>query len=307
VSSGVPQGSILGPLLFLIYLNDLPYGFHPQATPIIYADDTSVLLSADSEAELQSKMNQALDYMTKWFFANNLVLNMEKTSIIKFTSKNRLTGNFRIIYQTKLISGVNNIKLLGLHIDKNLNWKTHIHNLLPKLSSACYLIRRMYPLFNMHTLKMIYYTYFPSVMEYGIIFWGTSAESKKVFLLQKRILRIMTGSPPRATCRPLFCKLGILTMVAQYVLSLMRFLASNLELFTFNTSIHNINTRLSLKLHKPSVRLKLNQQGPYNSCVNIYNKLPNGLASLITNKKLFLNQLKIYLSDKPIYALDELF
>jgi len=235
VSDGVPQGSIVGPLLFLIYLNDLPYGFHSQANPIIYADDTSVLLSADSEAELQSNMNLAIDFMTKWFSANSLVLNMDKTNIVKFTSKNRQTKNFRIIYQNKLISGVNTIKLLGLHIDKDLNWKTHIQNLLPKLSSTCYLIRRMYPLFNMHTLKMIYYAYFHSVMEFGIMFWGASAESRKVFLLQKRILRVMTGSPPRATCRTLFCKLGILTMVAQYVLSLMRFLASNLELFTFNT------------------------------------------------------------------------
>ena len=165
----------------------------------------------------------------------------------------------------------------------------------------------MYPSFNMHTLKMIYYAYFHSVMEFGIIFWGVSAESKKVLMQQKRILRIMTGSPPRATCRTLFCKLGILTTVAQYVLSLMRFLASNLESFTFNTPIHSTNTRLSFKLHKPFARLKLNQQGPYISCVNIYNKRLNDLAKLITNKELFLKQLRIYLSDKPIYILDELF
>ena len=115
---------------------------------------------------------------------------MGKTNIVKFTSNNRQTGNFRIIYQNKLLSGVNNIKLLGLQIDKNLNWKTHVHNPLPKLSSACYLIRRMYLSFNMHTLKMIYYAYFHSVMEFGIIFWGVSAESKKVLMQQKRILRI---------------------------------------------------------------------------------------------------------------------
>jgi len=144
-------------------------------------------------------------------------------------------------------------------------------------------------------------------MEFGIMFWGASAESRKVFLLQKRILRVITGSPPRATWRTLFCKFGILTMVAQYVLCLMKFLASNLELFTFNTSVHGINTRTSSKLDKPSVRLKLNQQGPYNSCVNIYNKLPNGLAILITKKKLSLKQLRVYISTKPIYSLDEQF
>jgi hypothetical protein len=168
----------------------------------------------------------------------------------EYTSNNHQTGNFRIIYQNKLLSGVNNIKLLGLQIEKNLNWKTHVHNLLPKLSSACYLIRRMYPFFNKHTLKMIYYAYLHSGMEFGIFFWGTSADSKKVLLQQKRILRIMTGSPPRASCRLLLCKMGILTTVAQYVLSLIRFLASNLELFTFNTSIHSTNTRLAKFLNK---------------------------------------------------------
>jgi hypothetical protein len=101
--------------------------------------------------------------------------------------------------------------------------------------------------------------------------------------------------------------MGILTMVAQYVLSLMKFLAFNLDSFTFNTSIHDTNTRLSLRLHKPSVRLKLNKQGPYNSCVNIYNKLPISIAKLVTNKEPFLKELRVYLLDKPIYALDELF
>jgi ribosomal protein L36 len=163
----------------------------------------------------------------------------------------------------------------------------HVQKILPKLCSACYLVRRMYPFFDINTLKMIYSAYFHSVMEFGIIFWGNSAESKKVLLQQKKIFWIMTGSPIRATCRTLFCKLGILTMVVQYLLSLMRFLVSNLEIFTFNTSIHNINTRTKLKLHKPFMRLKLNQQGPYNNCVNVYNRLPDDLAKLIINKNSF--------------------
>jgi hypothetical protein len=70
--------------------------------------------------------------MTEWFSVNSLVLNMEKTNIVKFTSNNYHTGNFKIIYQNKLLSGANNIKLLGVQIDKNLNWKTHVNNLLPK-------------------------------------------------------------------------------------------------------------------------------------------------------------------------------
>jgi len=132
---------------------------------------------------------------------------------------------------------------------------------------------------------MIYFAYFHSVMEFGIPFWGISVESKKVFLQQKRAIRIMTSCPPRTTCRPLFHKLEILTMISQYILSSMRFLTSNLEIFTFNSSVHSINTRSRLKLHKPLVRLKLYQQSSYYNCVNIYNKLPDELAKLVLNKK----------------------
>jgi hypothetical protein len=94
-------------------------------------------------------------------------------------------------------------------------------------------------------------------MEYGIIFWGVLVESKRIFQQQKRIIRIMTGSTSRISCRTLFWKLEILTVTSQYILSLMRLLSPNWEIFTFNTSVHNINTRLKLKLHKPTVRLTM--------------------------------------------------
>jgi len=139
---------------------------------------------------------------------------------------------------------------------------------------------------------MIYFTYFHTVMEYGIIFWGVSVQSKRIFQQQKRIIRIMTGSTSRISCRTLFWKLEILTLTSQYILSLMRFLSSNLELFTFNTSVHNINTKLKLKLHKPTVRLTMYQRSAYYNRINIYNKLPDDLAELVLNKKHFLIQLK---------------
>jgi hypothetical protein len=153
------------------------------------------------------------------------------TNIMKFTPNMRQNETFQITYQNKLLTGTNNTKFLGLELDKNVNWKNHIQKILPKLSSACYLIRRMYLFCNLNTMRMIYLAYFHSVMEYGIIFWGVSVESKRILLQKKRILRIMTGSLSRATCRKLFCELKILTLTSQYILSLMRFLSSNLDIF----------------------------------------------------------------------------
>ena len=136
-------------------------------------------------------------------------------------------------------------------------------------------------------------------MEYGIIFWGVSVKSKRIFQQQKRIIRIMIGSTSRISRRTVFQKLETLTLTSQYILSSMRFLLSSLEFFTFNTSVHNINSRLKLKLHKPTARLTMYERSAYYNSINIYNKLPDDLAELVLNKKCFLIQLKKYVTEKP--------
>jgi hypothetical protein len=144
-----------------------------------------------------------------------------------------------------------------------------------------------------------------TVMEYGIISWGASVESKRIFQQQKIIIRIMTGSTSRTVCRTLFRNLGILTLTSQYILSSMRFFSSNLETYTFNTSVHNINTRLKLKLHKPAARLSMYQRCTYYNSINIYNKLPDDLDKIVSNKKRILLQLKKYLANISFYSLEE--
>jgi len=122
-------------------------------------------------------------------------------------------------------------------------------------------------------------------MNYVIIFWGNSSESNKIFLAQKKIVRIMTGSRPKTSCKPLFQSLGILTITSQYILSLIKFLVQNQEKFTSHIEVHNINMRNKLKLQKPISNLTLYQRGVYCMSIRIFNKLPDCIAKLVENKK----------------------
>ena len=163
----------------------------------------------------------------------------------------------------------------------------------------------MYPHINITTLKIIYFACFHAVMEYGVIVWGNSVESRRVLLQQKRIVRVMTGSRPKTSCKPLFQRLEILTLPSQYIFSLTKFLTLNLEIYKFNSTVYDINTRHKLKLHMPSTKLTMYQRGVYYSSIKIYNKLPDVIAELVINRKSFLLQLRKYLIDKAFYSIEE--
>ena len=111
-------------------------------------------------------------------------LNFDKTYFIQFTNKSTCTSDIQITYKDKQISIVST-KFLGLFINNKLSWETYIEYIKSKLSSACYAVRSVKPFLTIKTLKMIYYSHFHSVMTYGLLFWGNSPDSIKVFRLQK--------------------------------------------------------------------------------------------------------------------------
>lgn len=131
---------------------------------------------------------------------------------------------------------------------------------------------------------MIYHAYFHSIMKYGIIFWGNSPDARKAFLLHKKTIRIMMGMKQRDTCRPVFKKLNILTLASQYILSLMIFMISNLEHFTFNCAIHNKSTRHRGNLHVLQSHLTIRQKGVHYMIVKIFNSLPAILIDSVQDK-----------------------
>jgi hypothetical protein len=125
----------------------------------------------------------------------------------------------------------------------NIYCKYHIEYILPKLSAVCYAMRITKPYMSLEMLKMVYYSNFNSIINYGLPFWGTSPHSKKIFRIEKRIVRIMMGCRKEASCRNLFRELKILSLISQYILSHMMFIIKSKNQFTVNSEIHNINTR----------------------------------------------------------------
>ena len=131
------------------------------------------------------------------------------------------------MYGNNKIVNVYNTKFLGLTLDNTLSWRTHISTIIPKLSSACFALRVVKPFLSQDSLKIVYYSYFHSIMTYGLIFWGNSHYSNIIFRLQKRIIRIIVGIRGRDSCREHFNKLKILPLQSQYILSLLLFVVDN--------------------------------------------------------------------------------
>jgi hypothetical protein len=151
--------------------------------------------------------------------------------------------------------------------------------MIPELSGACYAVRLMLHISNINTLKSIYFAYFHSIIKYGIIFWGNSSTSSKIFIY-KKIISVMVDAHPRTPCRSLFKKLEILPVPFQYVFSLMNFFFNNQETFLTNRLVCSINTRSKHHLHRPIGNLPCFQQSAFYSGIKILNSLPHSLTSL---------------------------
>jgi len=143
---------------------------------------------------------------------NLLTVNYNKTYFQQFFTKKQKEVPVQIVTANSLLISSNSTKFLGLMIDSMLTWEEHIMDLSNKLNKACFAIRAMKTLLTWKSQKMVYYSYFHSVMSYGIIFWGTSPYSNNILRIQKRIIRIITNSSKHESCRQLYKQLQILTV-----------------------------------------------------------------------------------------------
>jgi hypothetical protein len=211
----------------------------------------------------------------------------------------------QIVTSNSAITNINCTKFLGLIIDTTQSWKDHVTEITPKLNKACYVIRTLTFLRSPEVLRMVYFSYFYSIISYGIIFWGKSHHSVNIFKIQKRIIRIITNSNRYYTRHPLFKQLQILPLPLQYIFSILLFVITNKKLFQLNSQVHNIHNRYNDNLHLLSTGLTLVQKGVAYSGCKIYNHLPPQIEKISNNVALFKTTLKKFLLQYIFYSVDE--
>jgi hypothetical protein len=170
-------------LFFSLYIIDLPTVIHKTAKLVLYADDTSFIITNPIPIELASKLNKVFANVNEWFRNNLLFLNFNKTTYLQIQTKNGQKLDSNIILLNNQITNSTNTKFLGLTVEKTLSWKCHINHILSRLSSACYSVKVFTPLMSEDILKMINHSYVHSIITYayGIIFWGNSPHRTDIF------------------------------------------------------------------------------------------------------------------------------
>jgi len=178
VEVGVPQGSVLGPILFTVMVNDLSCNV-TSSKVVLFADDTTLLTISKSIDHLKVVAAEALVQAISWFMSNGLGMNESKTQTVIYSLLNS-RGN------ENDNAGLNYIKLLGIKIDARLTWTHHIEYVCAKLSRVIYLLKSLKCHVPNGYLLNVYYALFHSVICYGLILWGNAAKIQDVLLLQKK-------------------------------------------------------------------------------------------------------------------------
>ena len=195
---GVPQGLILGPLLFSIYINDLPKSC-PKLNCIMYADDTTLYSSLENfdSNNIEREINYELEKVNLWLKANKLSLNVKKTKCM-FFHKRKTLPHINLSLNDVIIENVPKFNYLGIIIDEHLSWNSHIEMIGLKVSKAIGIINHLKSIYPQCVLFTLYNSLIISHMLYGILLWGKSDNVDKIAKLQKRTIRTISFSRPIA-------------------------------------------------------------------------------------------------------------
>ena len=305
IDYGVPQGSVLGPLLFLLYINDLNNAIKHCST-IYFADDTSLILKNKSLKRMKKYLNYDLHNLSKWLNANMISLNSSKTELLLFRHPNKSVNyNLKVKINGKLIRPSKVVKYLGLYIDSNLNWNFNTKILAAKLSRSIGMLAKVRHYVDSDTLKSIYYAIFHSHLSYGSIIWAQNSNNrnvKRIMRLQKKAVRIIKFNHFREHADPIFKQLGILKFVDDIDVQNMLLVSDSLnsrlptilnKMYNFieNAHFHKTRNSVKCKLLLPKVNTTVHGLNSieyksilgWNKCID---KFPNQFLHILSRYKI---------------------
>ena len=262
IRCGIPQGSALGPLLFLIFVNDLQKSTK-FLDPIMFADDTNLFYSNKDINTLFKIANEELNEISEWFRANKLSINAGKTKYIFFhkqhDSKKIPQKLPMLILNNTTLERVNYIEFLGVILDENINWNRHIELVESKISKNIGILYRTSLYLNKESLKSIYFSFINSYISYCNIAWASTSKTKltRIFNMQKHALRIIYNKSIHVHSKPLMQKMNTLNVYQLNIFQILRFmhkqkLNKNPKIFvnSFNKIKHKYPTRYSQNNYK---------------------------------------------------------
>ena len=289
IQHGVPQGSILGPILFIIYANDLPYSL-PNVRTCQFADDTTLINISGDVASLNMLTERSEQIAEGWFSSNKLKLNESKTQ--------HLTVTLRLN-----VNPTESVKLLGFHLDSKLTWAVHLENLSTRLARNLYLLRQLGQNVSPDVVRAAYFAFFHTHLQYGILIWGHCGNQLPIFRMQKAAVRAISGVNCRTTCRPFFISQKILTLCSIYILECLTYVKVNIQQFNSHSDTHTHLTRKRHDIDQAYVRLTKSMNGVNFYGPKFFNKLPGNVRDL--DVKAFKSHLKKFLIGRGYYEISE--
>jgi len=330
IKLGVPQGSVLGPLLFIIYMDELPRSIE---TPVyLFADDTVLLACDDNLNNLITKINHEFKKLCLYFRKFRLSLNPKKTQYMIFSNSpevhaanvqvfinnnndgENFAENMHEIKRIKPDDENPTYKYLGIYMDPNFTFKHHVEKILSKLSRALFMLRQFKNFLPEKSLKLLYYTLFHCHLIYAAEVWTSASESllNKLFLKQKAAIRIITNSKYNAHTQPLFKKLEILPLHDLYRYQRMIFFQAIIQkkgptnfdhIWTTNRERRMLNRENDRELRNdgdfyvPFSRTESLRRSLYFTLPDEWNQLPPDLQ-IIRKQEEFKMKLKTYFLNK---------
>lgn len=217
----MPQGSILGPLLFILYINDI-VNIDPNTTFVIYADDTSLFFRSPSVLSLQADATRCLRTLNHWSLSNSLNINTTRTKAVLFRPRNKSVPEPILTLGLSQILMSPSVKSLGVTFHENLSWDIHVNNTSAKLSRVVGILSRFKYCFPESIKRILYDSLFSSVINYCFLVWGTTTVSNitKLHILQKKAIHVINNLSHDAHTKPVFEALCIVPITQLYTVLL---------------------------------------------------------------------------------------